>query len=269
MPDESISSPDQHLKPPPRLHLLYHEVKPFPSKFSYALETIAFERHVGLIAQVGGQQKPKVSIELTFDDGHASDFEFVLPILNARRLTARFFITTGWTGTRPGYMGWREVRCLSDAGHRIGAHGRSHALLTGCSERELHAELRESRTELEGKLGIPITTMSLPGGRHNKRVLSACREAGYTKVYSSAPRLEQNSTEFLVGRVNMNSNMTMDWIARLLHPESGELARLERQYRIKEMGQRVLGDRMYEKIWHVLIGRGQSDRVETSALNVK
>jgi peptidoglycan/xylan/chitin deacetylase (PgdA/CDA1 family) len=266
MPDENISSSDQYLKPP-RLHFLYHEVKPFPSKFSYTLETIAFERHLDFIAQVGEQPHPSVSVELTFDDGHASDFEFVLPILNARRLTARFFITTGWTGTRPGYMGWREVRCLSDAGHRIGSHGWSHALLTRCSERELHAELRESRSELEDKLGIPITTMSLPGGRYNKRVLSACSEAGYTKVYTSVPRVEQDATEFVVGRVNMNSNMTIDCVARLVQPGSGELARLQSRYRIKEMGQRVLGDWMYEKIWHVLIGRGQANRVETSALN--
>ena len=266
MPGESISSFDQHLKPP-RLHFLYHEVNPFPSTFSYAIETIALERHIYLISRVAQQQKPNVSVELTFDDGHASDFEFVLPILNARGLTGRFFITTRWTGARPGYMGWREVRCLSEAGHRIGSHGWSHALLTHCSERELHAELRQSRSELEDKLGIPITTMSLPGGRYDKRVLAACGEAGYTKVYSSVPRLEQNASDFVVGRVNMNSNMTIDYIARLLPPESGELARLQTRYRIKELGQRVLGDWMYEKIWHVLIGRGQAHGGETSALN--
>src|SRR5215472_13598467 len=100
MPGESVSSPDPSPKPP-RLHFLYHEVKPFPSKFSYSLETTVFERHLDLIAQKGRQ--PGTSVELTFDDGHTSDFEFVQPILDARGLIARFFITTGWTGTRPGY----------------------------------------------------------------------------------------------------------------------------------------------------------------------
>lgn len=249
MPGATISASDQYLNPP-RLHFLYHALRAFPSRYSYVLETAVFERQLDLIADAGKKRNPGVSVEVTFDDGHSSDFEVALPVLNARGLTAQFFITAGWTGRRSGYMDWSEVRRLYDGGHKIGAHGWSHALLTHCPERELQAELRESRRLLEDKLGIPITTMSLPGGRYNRRVLSACQEAGYTKVYTSEPRMEMLATEFTVGRVNITSHMTVDSIACLVQPGSNELAKLQSQYRKKEAVQRVLGDWLYEKLWN-------------------
>jgi peptidoglycan/xylan/chitin deacetylase (PgdA/CDA1 family) len=101
---ERISVTDQDLNPP-RLHFLYHELRAFPSQYSYVLQISAFKRHLDLVAEAANEENPSVSVEITFDDGHASDFEFALPILNARGLIARFFITAGWTGRRPGYMG--------------------------------------------------------------------------------------------------------------------------------------------------------------------
>jgi peptidoglycan/xylan/chitin deacetylase (PgdA/CDA1 family) len=60
-------------------------------------------------------------------------------------MKARFFITAGWTGKKPGYMGWEELRSLHEAGHSIGAHGWTHALLTHCSEKDLQTELSSAR----------------------------------------------------------------------------------------------------------------------------
>jgi peptidoglycan/xylan/chitin deacetylase (PgdA/CDA1 family) len=264
MSGERISVTDQDCNPP-RLHFLYHELRAFPSQYSYALQVSAFKRHLDLFAEAAKEENPSLSVEITFDDGHASDFEFVLPILNARGLTARFFITAGWTGRRPGYMGWSELNCLRDAGQVIGSHGWSHKLLTCCSRTELRVELGRSRSLLEDKLGIPVTIMSLPGGRYNDRVISACHEAGYTKVYTSVPAPELHTNEFMVGRVNMNSHMTAYGVARLLQPDGGELIRLRSQYRKKEAAKRVLGDWMYDKLWNMLFRNQRNVRVEASA----
>src|SRR6185437_12879132 len=125
--------------------------------------------------------------------GHLSDYEHALPLLQARNLQARFFITVGWTGQKPGYMGWNELRSLHEAGQQIGAHGWTHTLLTHCSDKELATELGQARLTLEDKLGTAITTMSLPGGRYNRHVLAACEKQGYTQVYTSIPRSEPAS----------------------------------------------------------------------------
>ncbi len=190
--------------------------------------------------------------EITFDDGHVSNYEIALPILAARNLTATFFLTAGWMATREGYMDWSQVRALHAAGQRIGAHGWSHTLLTHCDDAALHTELTTARLTLEDKLGTPITSMSLPGGRFDSRVLAACQAAGYTHVYTSAPHAEPPALPFLLGRLNLRNTTTVDTLSQLLDTRSGALDRLERQDRWKATLKKTLGDRLYAKLWAVL-----------------
>jgi Polysaccharide deacetylase len=231
------------------LYLLYHELRPEPSKYLYSHRASAFAVHADVIAETLGNEQPEISPAVTFDDGYASDSEYALPILSARGLRAHFFITVGWTGKISGYMGWPQVRSLNDAGHFVGTHGWSHALLTHCSARELDRELSASRRLLEDKLGIAVTTMSLPGGRYNRRVLAACQEAGYTKIYTSEPRLETTASAFTIGRVNVSSDRSVSWVRALFQPQSKELSKLQRQYSIKKATKMFLGDWAYEKLW--------------------
>jgi len=240
------------------LYLLYHELRPASSDYSYVVETTVFEQHLNLFRQVRETEGCSLWPEITFDDGHISNFEYAMPILQSRGFIARFFITVGWTGQKHGYMGWQELRELHGSGQMIGAHGWSHTLLTHCSKDELGDELSRSRLTLEDKLGIPISTMSLPGGRYNRRILAACEEAGYTQVYTSVPRAEQMALGSTVGRLNIRGDMKLEWIASMLHPESGVLSRLGQQYQIKAAAQRLLGDSLYGQLWS-LVNRQEPD----------
>jgi len=240
---------EQAQQPVRRLYLLYHEIRSSESRYSYVLEPGSFERQVDLFAHMRESKSCGVWPEVTFDDGHISDFEFAAPRLQSRGMTARFFITAGWTGKKTGYMDWPELRSLHEAGHSIGAHGWTHKLLTHCSDDELQTELSKSRLTLEDQLGTPIATMSLPGGRANHRVLAACAEAGYTQVYTSVPRAEYVPLGATVGRVNIHGSMQLEWLAKLFEPDSSALSRLHRQYQMKQAAQRLLGDRLYAKLW--------------------
>ena len=119
-------------------------------------------------------------------------------------------------------------------------------------------ELGKAKSVLEDKLGTPITTMSLPGGRYNRRVLAACREAGYTQVYTSVPRAEYEPLGFTVGRLNVRGDRSLGWIRNMLQPGSRALSNLERQYWIKTVAKAVVGDRLYEKLW-ALLNRKEPD----------
>ena len=249
--DKGVASVNHWL---PSLYLLYHELRPIPGKYSYAIETGVFEGHADLVTQLEKNHAREMSAQFTFDDGHASDFKFALPILNSRDLKARFFITVGWTGNKPGYMDWEQVRSIHQAGHSIGAHGWSHSLLTHCSKQDLDRELRGSRSLLEDKLGVAITSMSFPGGRYNRRILAVCREAGYTSVYTSIPMAQRDKSDFIIGRLNICSNTTPSLLERLLQPESKELSGLHRQYRIKAAVRSILGDSLYYKLWSTING---------------
>jgi peptidoglycan/xylan/chitin deacetylase (PgdA/CDA1 family) len=235
-----------------RLYFLYHELRVNRSQYSYVLETEVFRRHIDLFSAVTEKKDSALQPCVTFDDGHLSNFEYALPILQDRRMKAQFFITVGWTGRKSGYMGWQELQALQAAGQSIGAHGWSHKLLTHCNERELQTELVDSRKMLEDELGVPITTMSLPGGRYNRRVLASCQEAGYTQIYTSIPRGEPIPPGLTVGRLNIVSGMGLDWIADLFESDKSALPRLRRVYQVKALAQSLMGDRIYEKLWALL-----------------
>jgi peptidoglycan/xylan/chitin deacetylase (PgdA/CDA1 family) len=249
---------DEAPAPLQSLYLLYHELRPQKSSYSYVVECEDFEKHVDLFVQLRNAAHPGLHPELTFDDGHISNYQYALPILQQRGLHAHFFITVGWTGQRPGYMGWDELRSLHKAGQQIGAHGWTHTLLTHCTDQQLQTELREARQTLEDKLGTPITTMSLPGGRFNRRVMNACREAGYMQVFTSIPRAESVPAGAVVGRLNIRGDNNLPWITQLLQPGSPILTSLERQERIKAAAKAILGDRVYGKIW-ALLNRQESE----------
>jgi hypothetical protein len=238
-------------QPQERLYLLYHELRPSRSDYSYVVETETFERHVDLFLELRKRKGPGLLPEVTFDDGHISNCEFALPILQSHAIQAWFFITVGWTGQKPGYMDWQQLRALHEAGQQIGAHGWTHTLLTHCSPAELQKELVDARLTLEDKLGTSITTMSLPGGRANRRVLTACHEAGYTQVFTSIPKAEPQPAGPTVGRLNIRGDMTLEWIERLFQPDSGVLSSLERQHQMKATAKTLLGDRLYEKLWAI------------------
>ncbi len=247
-------------RPRPCLHLLYHELRPEKSNYSYSLECEQFEGQVDLFARLQEAQNPGSWPEITFDDGHISNYAYALPILQTRGIRGRFFITVGWTGRRAGYMNWDELRCLHKAGHPIGSHGWTHTLLTHCTSKELQLELNGARETLEDALGAPVTTMSLPGGRFNRQVLEACREAGYIKVYTSIPRLEPMPPGPVVGRLNIRGDCSLTWVESLLTPGSRVLANLQRQERLKSAARAALGDRIYAKIWAILNGQEAESR---------
>jgi peptidoglycan/xylan/chitin deacetylase (PgdA/CDA1 family) len=232
-----------------RLFFLYHELRAAPSNYSYVTQRDLFEQHVDLFLRARSQSTQTLWPEITFDDGHFSNYEVALPALAARNLTATFFLTVGWMGTRPSYMDWPHIQALHAAGQHIGAHGWSHTLLTHCDNAALEKELKTARLTLEDKLGAPIASMSLPGGRFNQHVLDACKAAGYTHVYTSIPHAEPAILPFLIGRLNLRSNTTVETPTQLLDTSSGALARLERQDKWKSALKRTLGDRLYARLW--------------------
>lgn len=200
---------------------------------------------------------------ITFDDGHISNLELALPLLEAHAMRAHFFITVGWTGQKRGFMNWSELRTLLSSGQKIGAHGWSHTLLTHCSDAELEQELRIARLRLEDGIGAAVRTMSLPGGRSNRRVLEACRAAGYEHVFTSVPTTESRSFSFTIGRMNISGDLETNRLARFFDPQSDALMRLNRKHRIKEAAKRALGDQLYSRLWSVLV-RHEADADEAA-----
>ena len=235
-----------------RLYLLYHELRPESSRYSYVMSSERFAQQAALFARLHREPGTSLLPELTFDDGHRSDHQIALPILAQHGITARFFITADWTDQRAGYMTATELRELHRAGQVVGAHGWSHALLTQCAEAQLRSELGDAKSRLEDVLGAVVDTLSLPGGRGNRRVFAACREMGYRQVYTSQPRAEADPAAPRIGRLNLRGDTTLPWIADLLAPDRALLGRLIRGDRLKQAGKHLLGDALYGRLWKTI-----------------
>lgn len=132
-----------------------------------------------------------VSVQVTFDDGNASDFETALPALDERGIRATFFVCAGRLGLSR-YLSKKQVQELRDAGHYIGSHGWAHRDLRRLSEPELDREIVGSRDVLSETVQRPVDLFAVPFGSYDRRVLRRLR--GWRAVYTSDPGRARSET---------------------------------------------------------------------------
>ena len=236
-----------------RVVLTYHEIVPSPNPYFYSTTRDCLESHLRLITELKMSAAAGCPVEVTFDDGHTSHYEYALPLLEQFRIRGTFFVTAGWTGNQPDYMTAAQLKELTALGHRVQAHGWSHKHLTLCSPAELREELQHTRYVLEDRLGVPVDAISIPHGRWNMRVLEACARAGYKDVYISDPstRVKRRSGVNIIGRITATRTMDRRALQNLL--STGHTSFTPRvNHRIKTGVRSVLGDRLYHRIWRLL-----------------
>lgn len=125
-----------------------------------------------------------VPLEITVDDGNASDIDVVVPTLVSRGLSATFFICAGRLNKHH-YLSREQVREIHAAGMSIGSHGWAHRDLRRLSDIDLDLEVHGSREELATTVGEDVDTFAIPFGSYDRRVLR--RLQGWRTVYTSDP----------------------------------------------------------------------------------
>jgi peptidoglycan/xylan/chitin deacetylase (PgdA/CDA1 family) len=123
-------------------------------------------------------------LQITFDDSNVSDYAIAFPLLQAREMPARFFITVGQVD-QGGFLSTTQLRSLQAAGMRIGSHGMRHRSWTRLNDTELHEEVIEAKSRLEQICEAPVTEAACPFGAYDRRVLQKLRKAGFQRVFTS------------------------------------------------------------------------------------
>jgi peptidoglycan/xylan/chitin deacetylase (PgdA/CDA1 family) len=85
-----------------------------------------------------------------------------------------------------GMMTFEQLAELAGAGHEIGSHSMTHALLPQCSDVELEQEIASSRRVLEDRLGIQVESFCYPNGDFDERAVDVVRLAGYRQAVTTA-----------------------------------------------------------------------------------
>ncbi len=125
---------------------------------------------------------------LTFDDGGVSALA-IASALEARGWLGTFFVVTSRIGT-PGFLDADEIRELSARGHEIGSHSHTHP--SYMARRDTAAvgwEWRTSAESLAATLGAPPASAAVPGGSTSPAVVEQAAAAGYTRLFTSTPRM--------------------------------------------------------------------------------
>jgi peptidoglycan/xylan/chitin deacetylase (PgdA/CDA1 family) len=128
-------------------------------------------------------------VVVTFDDGAESDYTVAAPLLLEHGFGATFYVVPGLLG-HAGYMTAAQLRELHAMGFEVGSHSLTHRYLTDVDAAALRDEVLGSKQRLEDLLGEPVRHFACPGGRVNRAVTAAVKEAGYGSLATS--RFGQN-----------------------------------------------------------------------------
>lgn len=151
-------------------------------------------------------------IEITFDDGNASDIEIAAPALQRRGLKATFFVCAGRIG-RPGYLDASQLRSLAQGGMTIGSHGWDHVDWRGLHSRDdLHREVFGARELIENVVAVgPVISVAIPFGSYDRRVREVVGQA-FSEIHTSDGGLAPRA-----GDTVPRECYTVDWDIQTLH----------------------------------------------------
>jgi peptidoglycan/xylan/chitin deacetylase (PgdA/CDA1 family) len=121
---------------------------------------------------------PRRGVVVTFDDAWADNHTNALGPMIERRVPATLFVPSRLLGTT-GRLTRTQLLEMTAAGVTVGAHSRTHADLTTCTDAELEREVRGSREDLEDLLGVACSCFAYPNGRLDPRVRAAVAAAGF------------------------------------------------------------------------------------------
>ncbi len=148
------------------------------------------------------------NIAITFDDGYRSQYTFAFPILQKFGYTGTFFIYTNAIDNLNASMTWEEISDLDGHGMTIGAHTRSHAMLTNIGDKKiLRDEIEGSKEDIQAHLQKNIDLFAYPFGAYDESIKTEVESAGFRGAVSvNMGHLQTKDIRYALKRYNVNDN---------------------------------------------------------------
>lgn len=209
-----------------------------PAFLHFTISETLFEEHLQLLSELNipvmelsAMQKlpdSALSVAITFDDGHRSDFEIALPLLKKYHFSATFFPVVHHIN-KEGYVSWEELHLLNKEGHTIGSHGLTHRRLSRLTADEVRTELQLSKEMLEKELGSPVELFSFPYGDFTSEIAGMAIETGYSNCVSTRFGFNTQNNSGVLQRWNIKRTTSAGELKRVLQQHLPTLVK----YRLK------------------------------------
>jgi glycosyltransferase involved in cell wall biosynthesis/peptidoglycan/xylan/chitin deacetylase (PgdA/CDA1 family) len=126
--------------------------------------------------------------EVLASEGRLKRFLMTRPSEEAEEFVQHLIASAGLSlPTDRAFMNWDEVAEMQNSGISFGSHTLQHVLLTQIEPARAVAEIRESRRELQDRLGSEVSAFSYPEGAQNHINRWAVTEAGYRCAVGTHP----------------------------------------------------------------------------------
>ena len=203
--------------------------------------------------QQGRATLPERAAVLTFDDGYASHFDIVVPLLLRYRFSGTFFVTVELVGQR-GHVTWDQLRKMVFLGMEIGSHAMSDAPLTSHAPEVLEHEVTASRRVLEERLGVPIQAIAAPRGFWNAAVAGAVQRAGYDAAWLSTIGTNgRHTSPIALRRVVVRQPFSAQRIVAMIEGWQPAFWWAANQQLLIRVLKRTLGVYRYEQLKRILV----------------
>ena len=179
--------------------------------FSYCLSKAVPKQTAGAGTQstrslpIYSVETQEKKIAISFDCAWGVDHtDALLDAMQKNGVTCTFFAVEFWVKKYPDY-----VKKITDAGHEIGTHSRSHPYMSKLDKAQIIDELTTSKTAIEEITGKKVTLFRPPYGDYNNLLIDTCKELGLYPIQWDVDSLDWknlSATEIALRIVNGAKN---------------------------------------------------------------
>ena len=212
--------------------LLYHSVSDragardrwtvSPSEFAAHVSAVSASGRTSLtVSEIaeglrGERELPARPVGITFDDGFSDTYAAVGELLS-RELRSTVYVTTGEIGRRDRLSRLQLAGLAEMPSVELGAHAVHHRRLDQLGDRELAAEIGDSKAQLEDAIAATIHTFAYPHGAYDRAAREAVVAAGYRSAAAVKNALSHERDDpFAIARWTVTAGTSAARIAEVL-----------------------------------------------------
>jgi peptidoglycan/xylan/chitin deacetylase (PgdA/CDA1 family)/PKD repeat protein len=132
---------------------------------AYGSNVYGFSQEISLSNSSTSSFPQNGMVSIAFDDSLQSQYDYALPLLEAKGVHATFYVISDLVG-QSGHLTVSELQNLQSNGNEIGSHSKTHPDFTGISDAQIQQECSVSKQVLQS-YGLTINNFAYPYGDCN------------------------------------------------------------------------------------------------------